>query len=76
MFVWNHDMEAAFQIAMEYLEGSGDAPVLIDAQSTASGAIVSAWKGGARHRIKLANAAIKAVEREREEWPLRHQGRG
>ena len=75
MYVWNHEMEAAFQIAMDYLERTGQAPVLNDAQSTVSAAIFAEWKAGMRHRIKLANAGIKAVERERQLPPIKLQGR-
>ena len=34
-----------------------------EVESTAATAIVGAWKVGVRHRIKLADVAIKAVER-------------
>jgi hypothetical protein len=34
----------------------------MEVQHVAAMAIVAAWKLGIRHRIKLANIAIKAVE--------------
>jgi len=37
-----------------------------EVQSTAAAAIAAAWEGGVRHRIKLADIAIKEVERKAE----------
>jgi hypothetical protein len=60
-------MEVALQIAMNYLERTGQAVLFKQTQSTAAMAIALAWKAGVRHRLKLANIAINAVEREREQ---------
>ena len=68
-------MEVALQIAMDYLDRTGQAVLFREAQSKAAMAIAVAWKGGVRHRIKLANIAIKAVERKRE-LLFKYQGRG
>jgi hypothetical protein len=67
MYPWpigNFDnaMDDALDIAMNYLMLTGHAGMFKEAQSTAARAIVTAWQGGVKHRIKLANAAIKAVE--------------
>ncbi|MGC2813303.1 MAG: hypothetical protein WA303_23420 [Bradyrhizobium sp.] len=72
-------MEVAPQIAMDYLErtepiSDPDLPttdpmrviLFREAQSTAATAIAGAWKAGVRYRLKLANIAINAVERERQ----------
>jgi hypothetical protein len=67
MYPWpvgNFDcaMDDAFDIAMNNLMLTGHAVLFKEAQATAARAIVTAWQGGVKHRIKLANAAIKAVE--------------
>jgi len=80
MYPWpfgNFDyvLDDALDIALNYLDRTGQAVRFQEAQSKAAMAIAMAWKRGVRHRIKLANIAITAVEREREERPLR-QGHG
>ena len=62
MYQWDYEREIALQIALDYLERTGQAPEFVRAQS----AVASAWQAGLRHRIALANAAIKAVEREKQ----------
>jgi hypothetical protein len=57
--------EALF-IAFDYLKGSGQA-LGHDTEQLVAGAILSAWLKGTRHRIRLANAAILAVERAKRE---------
>jgi hypothetical protein len=47
---------------------TGQAVLFKEAQATAAVAIVTAWQGGVKHRIKLANAATNAVE---EKVPVR-----
>jgi hypothetical protein len=61
-------MDDALDIAMNYLLLTGQAVPFKEAQATAARAIVAAWQRGVTHRIKLANAAIKAVE---ETLPIR-----
>ena len=68
MYPWpigNFDyvMDDALHIALDYLDRTGRAGMFEEVQSTAAEAIVTAWRGGVRHRIKLADIAIKAVER-------------
>jgi hypothetical protein len=68
MYPWplgefDNAMDGALDIAMNYLDLTGQAVMFKQVQSTAAMAIAVAWKGGVRHRIKLANVAIKAVER-------------
>jgi len=48
---------------MVYLAGTKQAVRYKGVQDQAAAAIVAAWKGGMRHRIRLANVAIRAVER-------------
>jgi hypothetical protein len=71
MYPWpigNFDyiMDDALHIALDYLDRTGQAAMFQQVQSTAAAAIVAAWKTGVRHRIKLADIAIKAVERKAE----------
>jgi hypothetical protein len=71
MYPWpigNFDyfMDDALHIALNYLDRTGQAVMFEEVQSTAANAIVAAWKRGVRHRIKLADIAIKAVERKAE----------
>jgi hypothetical protein len=67
MYPWpigdfDYKMDAAVDIAMDYLERTGRAVMFLETQRVAASAIVAAWKCGVRHRIKLADVAIKAVE--------------
>jgi hypothetical protein len=67
MYPWpigdfDYKMDAALDIAMDYLERTGQAVKFFETERVAATAIVAAWKGGVRHRIKLADVAIKAVE--------------
>ncbi|MDB5610196.1 MAG: hypothetical protein JWP25_7096 [Bradyrhizobium sp.] len=62
-------------IALNYLDLSGQAEQFQEVQSTAAMAIAAAWKGGVRHRIMLANIAIKVVGRESEPF-LKYQKHG
>jgi hypothetical protein len=55
-------MDVALEIAMDYLNRTGQAVRFDEAQSTAAMAIAVAWKVGVRRRIKLADIAIRAVE--------------
>jgi hypothetical protein len=58
-------MDVALEIALDYLDRTGQAAMFGEAQTTAATAIAAAWKMGVRHRIKLANIGIKAVEQKR-----------
>ncbi len=58
-------MDVALEIALDYLDRTGQAAMFGEAQTTAATAIAAAWKMGVRHRIKLANIAIKEVEQKR-----------
>jgi hypothetical protein len=58
-------MDDSLDIALHYLDGSGHAVRFQDVLSAAA-AIVAAWERGVRHRIKLADIAIKTVRRKAE----------
>jgi hypothetical protein len=67
MYSWpigdfDYAMDDALDIAMNYLERTGQAAKFFEVQHVAATAIVAAWKMGVRNRIKLAHVAIKAVE--------------
>jgi hypothetical protein len=67
MYPWpignfDYAMDDALDTAMNYLEHTGQAEEFMEVQRVAAMAIVAAWKRGIRHRIKLANIAIKEVE--------------
>jgi hypothetical protein len=55
-------LDQALQIAMGYLEGSGRAYPCSESQRRAANAILAAWQSGVRHRIRLANCGIAAIE--------------
>jgi hypothetical protein len=54
----------ALEIAMDYLEATGQADLYPEVQNKAADAIVAAWRAGARHQLRLANCAIVAIERD------------
>jgi hypothetical protein len=51
----------SLEIAMGYLEGTGQAYPYSETQKRAADAILMAWRVGARHKIRLANVGIAAV---------------
>jgi hypothetical protein len=69
MYPWPVDcvMDEALEIAMNYLSRTGQAVNFMAVQNAAAKAIIAAWQGGVRHKIKLANCAIRAVETSAEE---------
>ena len=76
MYPWpigdfDYAMDEALDTAMNCLERSGQAEKFVEVQRVAAMAIVAAWKMGERHRLRLANIAIKAVERKTEPFSER-----
>jgi hypothetical protein len=74
MYPWpigdfDNAMDVALDAAMNYLERTGQAQNFVEVQRVAAMAIVAAWKQGVRHRVKLTNIAIAAVERKMEQSP-------
>jgi hypothetical protein len=65
VYQWDYDMEIALQIAMNYRDRTGQTSPLTGDPLNVAIAIAEARKPGVHHRIKLANAAINSVERER-----------
>ena len=55
-------LDEALQIAMDYLEWTGQADEYTKVQSQAAHEIMARWGAGARHKLRLANYAIVAVE--------------
>jgi ribosomal protein S7 len=64
MYQWPVDcvMDESLEIAMNYLSRTGQAVNFMAVQNAAAEAIITAWQGGVRHKIRLANYAIRAVE--------------
>jgi hypothetical protein len=67
MYPWpvgNFDnaMDEALEIAMNYLSRTDQAVKFMVVQTVAAKAIIEAWKSGVRHKIRLANCAIREVE--------------
>jgi len=55
-------LEEAFDIALDCLEATGQAKIGDDTQYLVASAVLTAWLRGARHRIRLANEGIVAVQ--------------
>jgi hypothetical protein len=69
MYPWpigdfDNAMDVALETAMSYLEQTGQVSEFPKARRLAATAIVAAWKTGEKNRIRLANIAIRTVERE------------
>ena len=54
-------LDESLEIAMNYLEGTGQAFPNSEAQKKVAFVILAAWRGGVRHKIRLANYGILAV---------------
>ena len=68
MYPWptgdfDNAMDMALDTAMNYLQRTGQAENFAEVQRLAAMAILAAWKKGERNRVRLANLAIRAVER-------------
>jgi hypothetical protein len=67
MYPWpfgefDYVMDDALNIAMDYLIRTDQAVDFRVTQTTAANAIATAWRAGARNRLRLTNVAIRAVE--------------
>jgi hypothetical protein len=64
MYPWPVDcvMDEALEIAMNYLSRTGQTDNFMAVQNAAAEGIMAAWQGGVRHKIRLANYAIRAIE--------------
>jgi hypothetical protein len=56
-------LQQALDIALNYLEKTDQLVLFRETQWVCAGVIWDAWKSGTRHRIKLANYAIVAIEK-------------
>lgn len=56
-------LDEALDIALDYLEFTGQAVQFTHTQRICADTILAAWRRGTRHRIKLANYAIDAIEK-------------
>jgi hypothetical protein len=75
MYPWpigNADLvlSEALDIAMDYLEYTGQADPMKETQDACAHVILDAWKSGVKHRIRLANYAINAIEKPPQEQKL------
>ncbi len=59
---FGHPIDVALDIAMDYLERTGQATDYWETQSRVKSAIIVGWRKGVSHHIRLANIGIKAVE--------------
>jgi hypothetical protein len=57
-------LDDALIIAMDYLRATGQADDYTRLQRIAAAAVIGEWRKGIRHPIRLANAAIVAVQNE------------
>jgi hypothetical protein len=56
-------LDEAVDIALDYLEATGQATIGNDTQYLVASAVLMLWQRGARHKIRLANEGIVAVQR-------------
>ena len=61
-FNFGHPIDVALDIAMDYLERTGQATDYWETQPRVRSAIIAGWREGISHHIRLANIGIKAVE--------------
>jgi len=59
------ELQEALEIATDYLEYTGQAFPFTETERACAYVILSSWKSGTRHPIKLANYAIVAIEQKR-----------
>ena len=59
----NPVLQEALDIALDYLEATGQAKIGDDTQHVVASAVLTAWLQGTRHRIQLANVGIVGVQR-------------
>jgi hypothetical protein len=57
------ELEIALDIALDYLEFTGQAFPYSATQQICALAILKSWRAGTRHRIRLANDGINAIEK-------------
>ena len=55
-------LEEALNIALDYLAATGQAKIGDDTRSLVASSIMTSWRKGMRHRIRLANVGIIALQ--------------
>jgi hypothetical protein len=68
LYPWPLDVDSrllgeALEIAMDYLERTGQAYPFAAIQQICAFTIHNAWREGRRHKLRLANDAIRAIEK-------------
>jgi hypothetical protein len=63
MYPWplaecHHTLNEAIEIAMDYLELTGQAYPYSETQVRAADAILAAWRSGVRHKVRLATSRL------------------
>jgi hypothetical protein len=56
-------LQEALDIALDYLGFTGRACSYFETQRICADAILNSWRRGTKHRIRLANDAINAIEK-------------
>lgn len=64
-------LDQALDIALDYLEATGQAKAGDDTQHLVAGVVLAEWLQGTRHRIRLANRGIVAAEQAQASLPRR-----
>ena len=57
------ELQSALDIALDYLGFTGQAYPYSTTERVCAYIILAAWRAGARHKIRLANCAILAIEK-------------
>jgi hypothetical protein len=58
-------LDEALDIALSYLEGTGQAKADDDTLNVVAGSVLAAWQQGTRHKLRLANVGIVAAQQAR-----------
>jgi hypothetical protein len=58
-------LQEALDIAMDYLEYTGQGAPYYEIERRCASVILDFWKIGVRHRIALANSAIESIEKKK-----------
>ena len=58
-------LDEALSIALNYLEATGQARADDHTQHVVAGSVLAAWLQGTRHKLRLANLGIVAVQQAR-----------
>jgi hypothetical protein len=59
----DYEMQITLDIAVDYLERTGQVFPFSEIQQICARRILTSWREGKRHRIRLANDAINVIEK-------------